>query len=615
MAPPGPALQREPDFRAIVRGLPRAVLLLWADPPAFPIAEASEAFLALVGANRDHVVGRPVFVAFPRTAADPDSRGEHALREAMARVIATRTPVAIVPQERSGLRPDGTWVERWLLPSFHPLVGRGGVVEMLLHEMEDITASHRAEQALRLLAEAGQVLSQSLEIDRTLQVSTRLALPLLGDFCAVDLLPEGADTLSGSGAVRVASAHVLPEKEALMLEYARQFAPGERNRYSPAARVVRTGKPLLLGRVDLEAAVRELPDPVHRRLIRAVEPKSLLSVPLVAHGAVIGAITFGVSESPRQLDSQHLALAAEFAGRAALAIDSARLFAAEAAARRSADLARRTAEEHAAEVERARDEARESASSLERANVELARLAEMAGAASRTKSEFLAMMSHELRTPLNAIAGYVDLLEAGMFGRLSDQQMKQLERVRLNQRHLLLLIERILEFSWLEAGGTPMETELLDVNELLSDLDAISSQARAKGVDLALDLGSCRTFVRADRRKLRHVVLDLIDNAVKFTPEGGSVVARCRLHGRDLLIEVQDTGVGIPQGLRESVFEPFRQADEGLTRLYGGAGLGLTIARAFARRMGGDLTVRNAPGTGSIFTLRLPIGEEGAGSS
>jgi PAS domain S-box-containing protein len=230
-----------------------------------------------------------------------------------------------------------------------------------------------------------------------------------------------------------------------------------------------------------------------------------------------------------------------------------------------------------------------------------------AQAANRTKSEFLAVMSHELRTPLNAIGGYADLLEMGIHGPVTDAQRTALARIQISQKHLLGLINDVLNYAKLETGSVSYDIRPVGVADVLATVEAlIAPQARARALTLEVcdcppDLG-----VRADREKLLQVLLNLLSNAAKFTDAGGRIVVSYAERGERLYLRVRDTGVGIPADKLASIFEPFVQVRSDLARTADGTGLGLAISRDLARGMGGDLSVESTLGEGSTFTLTLP---------
>jgi PAS domain S-box-containing protein len=234
------------------------------------------------------------------------------------------------------------------------------------------------------------------------------------------------------------------------------------------------------------------------------------------------------------------------------------------------------------------------------------RLAE-AEASNRAKTGFLAAMSHELRTPLNAIAGYAQLMQDGIAGPVSDQQQEFLNRIRGSQQHLLAIVNDLLNYGRIEAGEVVYDLVPVSMHDVVQRVLAmVSPQADRKG--LRLDVASCPVVIvaMADQLKTEQIVLNLVSNAVKFTPEGGRVTLSCSLGDGAASIVVRDTGPGIAEDMQEKIFDPFVQLGRSLTSAHEGAGLGLAISRDLARAMHGDVTVKSAPGSGATFTLRLP---------
>jgi signal transduction histidine kinase len=237
--------------------------------------------------------------------------------------------------------------------------------------------------------------------------------------------------------------------------------------------------------------------------------------------------------------------------------------------------------------------------------------------ANRAKTQFLAIMSHELRTPLNAIAGYVQILEMGIRGPVNEQQREDLARIRTSQQYLTRLVCDVLDFARMEVGHLSVAVHDVPLADALDAADAfIAPQARAGGLSYEYRAPSRIVTVRADRERLEQVVLNLLSNAMKFTPAGGRVTLDCSVRGAQVVVRVRDTGRGIPPELQSAIFEPFTQVDQAYTRDVGGAGLGLAISRELSRAMGAELTVESAPGRGSTFVLRLERGEsQPAGAS
>ena len=230
-----------------------------------------------------------------------------------------------------------------------------------------------------------------------------------------------------------------------------------------------------------------------------------------------------------------------------------------------------------------------------------------AQAANRVKSEFLTTMSHELRTPLNAIAGYAELLTLGVRGPVTPEQLDDLARIQRNQRHLLSLINDILNFARLEAGHLDFELRDVPVDDLLTGLrPLVEPLLQARSLGYSCTSNGAPTPVRADPDKVQQILLNLLSNAIKFTQPGGRISIDYDTSPDAIMIHVRDTGSGIRPDKLESMFEPFVQLDRRLTSSHEGTGLGLAISRDLARGMGGELSASSTPGTGSCFTLTLP---------
>ena len=242
-----------------------------------------------------------------------------------------------------------------------------------------------------------------------------------------------------------------------------------------------------------------------------------------------------------------------------------------------------------------------------KAEVRLRRAHETATEANRAKSEFLAVMSHELRTPLNAISGYVDLMSMETQDTITETQQTYLSRIRSNQRHLLSMIEDVLSFAKVEAGRLSLSMQTVGVCEMLGELESVvEPDLRRKELSFTRDPCDPAFAVRADPERLRQILLNLLANAVKFTGPGGRVSVGTTRDRDRIHIWVSDTGIGIPLDQLDHVFEPFFQVDRGRTRNYPGIGLGLPIARDFARAMGGELRLESQLGKGTTASLELP---------
>jgi signal transduction histidine kinase len=264
----------------------------------------------------------------------------------------------------------------------------------------------------------------------------------------------------------------------------------------------------------------------------------------------------------------------------------AELFVREREARVSSEKARSDAEAAKAEAEAARAEAE---------------------SANGAKSDFLAVMSHELRTPLSAIMGYQELLADGISGPITEQQSQQLGRIKASARHLLSLIDEILTFTRIDAGREEVSLERASLTTLLEPAaELVEPLARARGLHIEVMLPRNEVVVETDAMKVRQMIVNLLSNAVKFT-DSGRIILSGDQKGDQLVISVEDTGIGISAEHFERIFEPFWQVEQKATRRAGGTGLGLTVTRRLALLLGGDVTVKSEPDAGTTFTICLPV--------
>lgn len=238
--------------------------------------------------------------------------------------------------------------------------------------------------------------------------------------------------------------------------------------------------------------------------------------------------------------------------------------------------------------------------------------------ADRLKSAFLATMSHELRTPLNSIIGFTGIVLQGMAGPLTPEQQRQLGMVRSSARHLLDLINDVLDLSKIEAGQLQIRPEAFNVAESVQKAKGlVQPLAEQKGLRLQVEIAPDVADMRSDRRRVEQIIINLLNNAIKFTDQGGVVVQLAldpvfRLNEqapacKALRVQVRDTGIGIKPEDIGTLFQPFSQVDNGLTRAHEGTGLGLAICSRLVKLLGGTITVRSVWSEGSVFTVTLPL--------
>ncbi len=428
-----------------------------------------------------------------------------------------------------------------------------------LREADSARTSDEASLRATYLASTSRALAMSLDETATRDTIRHLALPRPGTWCIVD-------AIESNGAIhRLAVVHPDPAKHALARALEEEW-PEQPDDPIGAPSVLRSEQPTIVTHESGAALLHAARGPTSLGILEEIGFGALLVVPLVVRRKVQGAITFVSPAGDPPFSQEEIWLAADVATVCAMALDNARLY-------READALRIVAQD-----------------------------------ASRAKSQFLGSMSHELRTPLNAIGGFAELMEMGALGPVTDEQRTSLARIRRNQAHLLKLIMEILNFVRVESGRmeynigeVPMEGALSDIGEMLSGV--------IKERGLILDGPRCEAdaVARADGNRVRQILLNLVMNAVKYTPlGGGTITLGCRVTNDSVITEVTDTARGIPPEQLEAIFEPFVQLSAGLTDRQGGVGLGLSISRDLARGMGGDLTVQSTAGVGSRFTLTLP---------
>ena len=292
--------------------------------------------------------------------------------------------------------------------------------------------------------------------------------------------------------------------------------------------------------------------------------RALLAVPLVHQQELIGALVVR-RKRVGAFAEETVSLLQSFAAQSAVAIQNARLF--------------RELEQKSRELE----------------------------AASRHKSEFLANMSHELRTPLNAVLGYAELIQDGIYGEVPKKMAEVLERIQQNGRHLLGLINDVLDLSKIEAGELTLSPVDYSMRELALDVaSATEALASEKKLALEVDVPADLPRGRGDERRLTQVLMNLVSNAIKFT-EAGRVSIRAKVEDGSFVVSVTDTGIGIAPQDRERIFGEFQQVDSSSTRKKGGTGLGLAIAKRIVELHGGRIWVESTLGQGSTFAFTLPL--------
>jgi len=347
-----------------------------------------------------------------------------------------------------------------------------------------------------------------------------------------------------------------------------RWRPSER---SVIGRVCRERRTLHIGDILADPSVSE------SNAIIANGARTALGVPLLRGDELLGAIII-VRVEVRPFDAREIELVESFANQAAIAIENVRLF----------------------------NQIREKSGQLEVANEDLA-------AASRHKSEFLANMSHELRTPLNAIIGFSDVLEQRLFGELNERQSEYTRDIASSGRHLLDLVNEILDLSKVEAGRMELEPSEFALGDTIQGaLAFVRERAAGHGIQLGADVPPDLGTIVADERKVRQVLLNLLSNAVKFTPDGGTIGVRARRSNGEFEVSVRDTGIGIAPEDQARVFDEFQQVGKASDRSREGTGLGLTLAKRFIELHHGRIWIESELGKGTTFTFAIPLARAAA---
>mgnify|MGYP001383926790 CR=1 FL=1 len=419
--------------------------------------------------------------------------------------------------------------------------------------LRDITERKRIERAQRFLAEAGAILSESLDFERTLESIARLAVPTLAEWCVLYI--RDGDTVR-----RLRFVHADPEKEALLRRLQR-WPLGGREPH-PALRAIETGEPCFMPEIPADFLESVAADDEHLSVLRELGLSSALYVPLTARGETLGAIGCYLSDPTRRYAEHDLDLARDLAARAALALDNARLY-------------------------------REARRAIE------------------ARDDILAIVSHDLGNPLSAIRiGTSLLLRHLPREELGSAGVQHLEGIRQSVEQMERLIQNLLEVKRIEAGRAELDRRAHRPAALAAAaVEALATVAADRKLALENHVPEDAPPVLADRERVLQVFSNLIGNAIKFTPEGGRITIGAAVEGAELRFSVADTGIGISAEHLPHIFDRFWQARRPRPEGHG-IGLGLAIVKGIVEAHGGTIHVESREGAGTTFSFTLPLATE-----
>jgi PAS domain S-box-containing protein len=506
---------------------------------------------SIFGYHRDEVLGKPLemlipdrFTTYHRAHMQAFAAGPDAARRMGER------------REIAGVRKDGE--EFPAEASISRLEGPTGQIYTVV--LRDVTDRKRSEDTQRFLADSSAVLARSLDYRTTLSGLARVALPHLADWCVIDVLQEGR-------LVRIEAAHHDPAVDPLVQKL--KAFPPEAARAHPSVTVIETGEPELMEEVSDAQILAIAANDDHAHILRQLEPRSLLVVPLVARGRTLGALGLFSARPGRRYGPEHRLLAVELGRRAALAVDNARLY----------------------------QEAREAVAA---------------------RDEVLSIVSHDLGNPLSAIRVSARVLDRFLDGGDIAPARTQLDGIRTAALQMERLIKDLLEVRRIEMGRLRLVPRPEPVAQLVTEaVQSLRAVAEEQGVTLDGEVeDGLPSMIRADADRIQQVFSNLVGNALRYTPPGGVVTVGARTGEDGVIFSVTDTGPGIPAEDLPRVFDRFWQARRQGSH---GLGLGLAIAKGITEAHGGRVAVESEIGHGSRFSFTIPfgdtVGQDGSGGS
>jgi PAS domain S-box-containing protein len=524
-------------LEAVLQQMPGGVVIAEASSGKIVLRNRQEPSLAELGLLRPPDAG----------PCDPHTGPHYGSPQEWPLLRSLRAGEAVKGEEMDFQRGDGS--RGTISTSSTPVRDEHGNIVAAVATWYDITERKRTEEAQRFLAQAGEVLSVSLDHEVTLREVARLAVPTLGDWCTIDMLQE-------NGALRrVAVVHPDPARVVLSQELLSRYPLYVDG---PEGLVITTGEAIFIPEITEEHLAAFARDESHLEVLRTLRLSSCMVLPLSARGHVLGAVSLVCAESGRRYGPADRALAEELCRRTALAVDNARLY-------------------------------------------------QELQAADRRKDAFLAMLAHELRNPLGPVRNALAILNlAGGSGQAAEQSRAIIDR---QVRHLTRLVDDLLDVSRISRGKIQLRCERLDLTALIrAAAEDRRSSLEEGGLTLRVDLPAESLWVDADPTRIAQVLDNLLGNANKFTDPGGRVRVGVEREGGRAAVTVEDSGIGIAPPLLAQLWGPFAQADMSLERSRGGLGLGLALVKGLVELHGGRVRAASAgPGQGAAFGFDLPL--------
>ena len=538
-------------FRSLVENSSDAIALVSKEGLFIYISPPVEKML---GYTPEELVGRDIRELFPPAY----------LPEIVAQFqVVTAVPDSIVTVEHLYLHKNGTprWLESTITNRLHH-----PTIEAYVANFRDITERRREIERERLLNAASDALTSSLDHQITLQEIAQLIVPALADYCRIAILDETYHIKD------IAVHHIDPAKIALVGALYEQYKD-RANITHGLQRLLETGKPELIATVSEHVldSVRDNPGLI--AIVHSLGLTSYMGIPLIARNRIIGAITFSSIQPERHYSEADLHFAQELARRIALTVDNSYLY-----------------QQAQAEIQ-------------ERKKVEAA-LRE----SEYRKDEFIGMASHELKTPVTSLKGFTNVLQRRLGKQGDEQSLHYLARMDTQLNKLTRLISDLLDVSRIQSGKLDLEREAFDLDTFI--LETVETLQETISTHQFLIEGRADARIVGDKDRLGQVFINLLTNAVKYSPHANTVIVRLSKDQEQVIVSVQDFGIGIAEAHQQNIFDRFFQVTDPEEKTYPGLGIGLHIAHEIVERHHGRLWVESRKGAGATFFVSLPLSED-----